>query len=203
MNMENEFLLYDFTVQEGDTIKSTAIDGALSHPDGITVRQIDEITLENGEKRKKIYFNETEPWIEGIGSTFGLFHDAMSHFANYSVSYLVCFKQNEIPLYVNTEKCLDGRCCELLNDTGINSLYPADKMVVLPNPTPGRATILLPENNRLENKIKIIDNTGQIIQTYLVRGNELKIDLSSYPAGMYYAIIDWDNPIQSYKIIKQ
>ena len=107
-----EFLLYDFTVQVGDVIKSTAREGSLSYSDGITVIQIDEVILETGEKRKRFSFDITEPWIEGIGSTSGLFHDAMAHLTNYTVSYLVCFQQDNTPIYVNTEKCLDENCCE-------------------------------------------------------------------------------------------
>ena len=64
----DEFLLYDFSVNVGDTIHSTAIHGAISRLPVVT--RIDTITLRNGEKRKKIYMNQ-DIWIEGIGSLNG------------------------------------------------------------------------------------------------------------------------------------
>jgi hypothetical protein len=124
MVMEDEFLLYDFTVEAGDVITSTASEGALSDPDGITVLQVDEITLENGEKRKRIFFDKTEPWIEGIGSIRGLFHDTMWLLTNYTVSYLVCFQQNDISLYVDTDKCLDEKCCENITTPDSQNVFP-------------------------------------------------------------------------------
>lgn len=77
----------------------------MSYPDRLTVIPTDEITLENGENRKRFIFDQTEPWIEGVGSVGGLFHDAMALLTGYNVSCLICFKQNNIPLFINTEKC--------------------------------------------------------------------------------------------------
>jgi hypothetical protein len=204
MAMEDEFLLYDFTVEVGDVITSTAFEGALSYSDGITVRQTDEITLENGEKRKRIFFDKTGPWIEGIGSTGGLFHDTMWLLTNYTISYLTCFQQNNISLYLDTDKCLDGKCCEKLSDgANVHNLSFTNEIVIFPNPTQGIVTIILPDNNRSRNAVKVFDGTGTIIQTWFLRENELKLDLSTYPSGVYSAMIDIGNSMQSYKIIKQ
>jgi hypothetical protein len=117
---------------------------------------------------------------------------------------LVCFQQNDSPLYVNAEKCLDGKCCEKLNNpVNMNNVSFTNEIVIFPNPTQGIVTIILPENNCLGSAIKIFDGTGKIIQTGSFTKNELKIDLSTYPSGTYSAIIDFGNSIQSYKIIKQ
>ena len=122
----DEFLLYDFTLQVGDIIKSTASEGALSYPDGLTVIQIDTVTLENGEKRKRFFFNGTDPWIEGIGSTSGLFADATAHPTNYTVVDLVCFKKGNEILYVNEEWCQSNNCCDDL-PSGIIDISSATK----------------------------------------------------------------------------
>jgi hypothetical protein len=197
--MNDEFLLYDFTVQAGDVIRSTALEGALSNPDGLTVIQIDEVTLENGEKRKRFFFDGTSAWIEGIGSTGGLFHDAIWLISNYTVPYLVCFKQNEIPLYVNTGRCLDRKCCDNVSpDTGLASLKKSN--VLFPNPTKGIVTI---DNIVQGSTVHLIDSTGKVLQTYSVINNEVKIDLLNYPSNIYYVNINSDKSVKSFKIIKQ
>ena len=203
-----EFLLYDFTVQVGDVIKSTAIEGALSYPDGMTVIQIDEIILETGEKRKRFFFDITEPWIEGIGSTSGLFHDAKEHPTNYRVSYLVCFQQDNTPIYVNTEKCLDGRCCEeLTNDDVAISNYQIDNGSIYPNPTKGITQITLPfEDTQKHLSIQILDSFGRILQNKVVPyQKQIEIDLSEYPSGLYCIAItsEGSNSFISYKVVKQ
>jgi hypothetical protein len=200
----DEFLLYDFIVHVGDVIKSTALEGALSYPDGITVREIDEIELENGEKRKRFFFDETEAWIEGIGSVNGLFQDAMSQPTNFNVSYLVCFQNNDAPLYVNMEKCLDGKCCENLS-SNLDIPYSNNESVCFPNPTQGIVKIVLPESHGKKCiSIKIVDNMGKIVQTLLVSDKEsIEIDLSGYASGIYYIAVDFDKSSTLYKVIKQ
>jgi len=76
-----EILLYDFSVNVGDTIKKGNFDvffpGAMGYGNSlmppIIVNQIDTIRIGNS-LRKKIQFNWwVGEWIEGIGSTLGLF----------------------------------------------------------------------------------------------------------------------------------
>ncbi|GHV25507.1 hypothetical protein FACS1894176_04130 [Bacteroidia bacterium] len=200
----DDFLLYDFTVQVGDTIKSMALEGALSYPDGITVREIDEIELENGEKRKRFFFNETSEWIEGIGSSNGLFHDAMFHATNYGVSYLVCFQQNDVPLFVNTEKCLDGKCCEKLS-TNLDIPYSNIESILFPNPTQGIVKIMFPASSIEKSvSIKIVDSMGKILQSLTVINQELiEVDLSEYATAIYYIAVDFDKSLTVYKVFKR
>ncbi|MDR0799086.1 MAG: T9SS type A sorting domain-containing protein [Dysgonamonadaceae bacterium] len=200
----NEFMLYDFTVQVGDIIESTALEGVLSYPDGITVREIDEIELESGEKRKRFFFNETDEWIEGIGSVNGLFHDAMSQPTNYNVSYLVCFQNNDVPLYVNIEKCWDGKCCENL-PLRLDNPDSHHKSVCFPNPTQGIVKIVLPESNGEKSiSIKIVDSMGEMLQASSASNKEsVEIDLSGYASAIYYIAVDIDNSSTLYKVIKQ
>ena len=77
-----EILLYDFSVNVGDTIKKGNFDVLFPRSIGygdsllppIIVNQIDTVKIENS-LRKKISFNYgwIGEWIEGIGSTLGLF----------------------------------------------------------------------------------------------------------------------------------
>lgn len=199
----DEFLLYDFTVQVGDVITSSAFEGTLSHPDGIIVTNIDEIELETGEKRKRFFFDQTSEWIEGIGSVNGLFHDIVSHLTDYTVSYLVCFQQNNIPLYVNEEKCLDGMCCEKLLGTDLYTSLYDDKKTVFPNPIKRTVKILFPKTEKYIT-IKILNTQGRTINILsFIDKQQIEIDFSRYISGVYYIIADFCKSSEIYKVIKQ
>jgi hypothetical protein len=68
----SEFLLYDFTASEGDTIKNVLVDqgGYYTLYDPV-VWQTDTVQV-NGTPRKKLSV-DNGTWIEGIGNTRGLF----------------------------------------------------------------------------------------------------------------------------------
>lgn len=187
----DEFLLYDFTLQVGETIKSTAIEGALSYPDGLTVEKIEEITLENGEVRKKFIFYLTEPWIEGIGSIGGLFYDVEGHATNYIVSHLVCFQNNNTSVFIDDIHCLDGKCCEILSGEEVDIVQiPTHKEIVIyPNPTYGTSFLSLPFLDSKYIEIRILDKVGrEIHKQFYATSESIEVNLSNYPSDLYYVI---------------
>ena len=56
-------------------------------------------------------------------------------------------------------------------------------IVVFPNPTSGLLNLVVKDNNYSDYQLNIFNNTGQLIQESLL--NE-RLDLSIYPAGIYY-----------------
>jgi hypothetical protein len=70
-----EHLLYDFSVDVGDTVRFYSLWSGLQKKE-MTVKSIDSILIDN-HYRKRINFDHEnsgeESWIEGIGSTHGLF----------------------------------------------------------------------------------------------------------------------------------
>ena len=196
--LEDEFLLYDFTLQVGDIIKSTASEGALSYPDGLTVIQIDTVTLENGEKRKRFFFNGTDPWIEGIGSTSGLFADATAHPTNYTVVDLVCFKQGNEILYVNEEWCQSNNCCDDL-PAGIIDIPSATKTRIAQDNN--QVILYFPETFSGETTIRLLDATGRNVFTKMAAQNSFEINTSGYQ-GIYLISIRNGNDEEYIKLIK-
>jgi len=201
---ESEFLLYDYTIQVGDVIRSTSPEGYLSCP--LTVTQINEITLETGKKRKRFFLDEGITWIEGIGSTGGLFHDAMWHATNYTVSYLVCFQNDNIPIYIDDVHCLDRKCCEIIpgGETDIPQISTNKEVVVFPNPTSGTFFLSLPSSNCKHILIRILDNLGcEIYKQLHATSESIEVNISGYSSGSYYVIaLDNESSLISYKIIK-
>ncbi len=194
-----EVLIYDFSGSVGDTIKSNVTEGLLSRSPVIT--EIDTIELENNEKRKLFYLNGGEDiWIENIGSIFGFLYPAFDYITSYTVTHLVCFKQNEVVYYTNDTLCLND-CCSLPTNV---QLKQNGKINVgcYPNPTLGKVKITLPTSN--DNKVLILtDITGKEKwkKTHF-SDNIYELDLSYFDNGIYTLTIKGKNFVTSQKIIK-
>lgn len=208
LNNTGEFLLYDFTLNVGDTIHSNAPSGPLSNSP--VIYQIDTIQLMTGEKRKLFYSNGFN-YIEGIGSLNGLF-GPLSYTCTCIPAYdtsLVCFKSGETEIYTDKNWCADGNCCEVLtsiNDpkTGINE-PKADKVrsSLYPNPANDLVKIEFSNPNDSCTSVEIMDFQGREISFLPVsETNGMTIDVSNYHAGIYFILVRYANGCETHKLIK-
>lgn len=95
-----EYLLYDFSAEVGDTIKSNITPDCncnLLEPQIVT--SISTVTLQNGETRKKYLLSHSSTWVEGIGSLNGLFYDAFPIILSKDRPQLICYKQYDSFLF--------------------------------------------------------------------------------------------------------
>ncbi len=92
---DHDQLLYDFSLQVGDTLQSeyTGMGATL------ILTQIEDVTLLNGEVRKKFNFNNDNEcyYIESIGGCFGLGNPIVPGLG--FGSELFCVKENGIPIW--------------------------------------------------------------------------------------------------------
>lgn len=98
-----EMLLYDFGLEVGDVLLGTDYIG---EPD-LTVVEIDSLQLEDGSFRKQLHMSSgnscTVPWVEGLGSINYAFNSVMyTCFADIGTT-LICFSQNNSPLFYDNE----------------------------------------------------------------------------------------------------
>lgn len=196
-----EFLLYDFSAEKNDVIRSGALEGALSYPGGLTVRNTETIQLENGENRKKISFDETRDWLEGIGSTGGLFSDAMDHATNGIVSYLVCFKVDNNILYVNDEKNSDGKACDnITSDLYTSFAKETNNFIIVSNKI---IQIYFQHYNKDQPlSIDIYNHLGVYCKSFSVNNHsKIDINMSLYTPGVYIVSIKYKKEQEYYKII--
>jgi len=197
-----EFLLYDFNVKVGDTIHSTAPSGELSRKPVVT--KIDTIELLTGEKRKRIFFDQSieKIWIEGVGSVGGLFAEAYEHPTNYTTTHLVCFKQGGIEYYKNSSLCSDGTCCDVL--TGLENPKLKNPTISLsPNPTNRFVRLDFSTSMNKCKSIKLMDAVGNTLQKSTEIGNtDFELDLMSYNQGLYFVVIEFEKSYELYKVIK-
>ena len=187
-----EQLLYDFTLQVGDTVRGYI--EAFTFPTADIVQSIDSVLVGNTyRKRWNINSCYNIHFIEGIGSTYGLFEltpGCITDQADYS---LICFQQNGQPLYPDTTTN-----CHLI--TSINSIDNySDQIKVFPNPSNGSFTVDFDTTDITE--IQLTNLLGNIIMKQQTdKQTQIKID--NLKSGIYIlTIINKDNRSTSRKII--
>ena len=192
----NEYLLYDFNVNIGDTviINNPWTDGEKE----LIVFNTDSLELTDKYYRTiDVGFydgpsgqpNIIDRWIKGIGSTNGLFY---SGFYICDIGYqLLCFHRNDTLIYLDSP---DGTCGYIL--VGIKPKTLSEEIEVSPNPV----IDLLIIGSKDDLVIKLYDNTGK----YIFTTNNKSIDISKLNAGIYFIqIFDLNlQLLKSEKIIK-
>jgi len=101
-----ERLISDFSLNAGDTVSVYSF-WPFGTPEKriIKVKNVDSIQI-NNQYRKRINIdiennNYIESWIEGIGSTFGLFFPSAYGFADLGLPELICIHINNIIVFQN------------------------------------------------------------------------------------------------------
>ena len=200
---QQEFLLYDFSLTEGDSI--------LAESNGeydlyFNVTDIDTIDY-NGVERRKItlqFYNYAwVTWIEGIGNIEGLLMDwrsytmAMDPMPNVR---LRCYEHNEECLYSDfsfNESIYD---CYTPLYTGLENNEFENEVSVYPNPAKERLYI----NTSIPIKQMTICNLlGQEIQKYNNLETTSSINISGLNEGVYFVKIYTEKVVHTTKIIKE
>lgn len=176
-----ERILYDFSLQVGDTVNSVLHELA-SDCFGFnteTIVSIDSIQV-NGNYHRVFHFQGSctgsngGSYIEGIGSDFGLlFPNRMDEME----SHLSCLKVNNQTYYPSSTTA-----CELV--ASVNNLKENQKFNIFPNPTYETLTISLYENTEKTDCI-VFDNAGKEINRFIVSGGDNFLNVSEIKQGNY------------------
>lgn len=194
-NDSTETLLYDFTLNVGDTIKGYFGDYHL------VILSLDS-TLVGTQYRKTWNIDPSSGWggtphiVEGVGCLYGLL-EAPYAFEKSSIA-LECFSVNNQSLYP-TYNATEG--CNLL--TSIKDKNEIKNMLsIFPNPSNGKFEIIV--NNQKINTIEISDILGNLILKSEINKESALIDLSDKLNGVYLArITNSIGNIVVKKIVKQ
>ena len=191
----SEFLLYDFTLDSGDTANVIMLNGSAEWPSidfsmiEAIVQGVDTVTV-NGTERRRLDFGGST-WIEGIGNTYGLF---MEPWINVSMYFreLMCVSDNDTIVYDNfafpqhLEIGHLGTCGLTLdlNEQAIEEL----SWTVFPNPSNGHFTI----NTASESGVlSVYSLTGVLIHESIIQDSETDLSLNKLGNGVY--IIQYAN----------
>lgn len=193
---ENEVLLYDFSKSIGDTV-FVGEDG-LGPWGSMVIDHIDSALI-NGEYRKTFHFaGYPYFWIEGIGSTRGLFSPITSQPTGYQEWELICYNKSDEVLYLNPE--FDS-CFPLL--TGIETQNKiSEGMNVFPCPAGDYFEIeLIQGNASQEYEVRLFDLTGHVVLKTQITGENNRIDVSGLKAGYFFVRIQSPTGWKSTKVL--
>lgn len=172
-----EVLLYDFSLQVGDTFKIPTVFTYCFDSIGV-VASIDSVLI-GAQYRRRINFSVIwdiiAPHIEGIGSTSGLLEYYNICF-EYGC-YLICFKQNDTIYWGN-----EIQCQPWANE--VNYYEQSNREILLyPNPSIGVLTIQ--GNYELPAVMELYDITGRKVLQLAINNEQLTIDVSHLSKGLY------------------
>ncbi|NOY96965.1 MAG: T9SS type A sorting domain-containing protein [Chlorobi bacterium] len=188
IGMIEERLMYDFSVNVGDTIENYA-----------TVMVVDSIAYKeiNGEDRKHIYFSYIdfspfkEIWIEGIGSNRGVLQSGTAGMMG-GWTWFLCMSENGELVYMNP----NYNSCYLISTDVKETSYP--EINIFPNPA---NNILIVENlsHTLVKSIKLVDLKGNIIKEFST--DQENLNLNGIKPGSYILMLKTENGTVKKKII--
>lgn len=185
-NLKPEMLLYDFSLNVGDSIDD--IDNSNTR---MYVTSVDTIEL-GGYKRRRFSFSKMQDrlqWIEGIGSTTGLLFQNKFAKLGYAGNRntLLCFRQNGLTVYFSPF------ATDCFPFTGLSE-NEAAQANLFPNPTTNQFTISVTTSTI--KTVKIYSLTGQLVLENNLSNthqNQINIDASLLKTGLYQCVIELAN----------
>jgi hypothetical protein len=215
----NEYLIYDFSLGVGDTIRYdySVFSGYYGFGpfDSLFVSSVDSVLIYDGTFRKRINFSSWSgggfpvpifysQWIEGIGNNMGLLCPIPNIPTNGTDNQLVCFKQNDTLLCSNVAiVSYFGTCYPIITQLSEPNL-DINRIEVFPNPVTGTSLIKWNKNAHI-TMLEIFNVFGKtILKTKINNVLDYTIDGHIYVNGVYFIkLSDNNGNIYIKKFIKQ
>lgn len=205
-NDTNEYVMYDFSLAENDSIELFSINDWLLESMGFYT--VDSIKLTNidGTQRKKFFLSgkphvyygvrENPVWIEGIGSLGNFLYPGIS-VDEMNLGELSCFFKDNKLIYHSPK--FDS--CDVFI-MGTNETKNKNTFEIYPIPFDNYLTVKFNYSNNAS--IRIINKMGQIV--YLrksIKIDNLNLDLSFLEDNLYILQIFNNEMLETKKIIKK
>lgn len=179
-----EYPLFDFTGDVGDTITIENPNSTIG-PVDYSVEEVNMIPTVVGQRRMwtlipTVELGYPEYFIEGIGSSYGLF--GHSTFISDAGSQLICMEENGELIY----RIFEAESCYYLN-TGVEERAAAGAVQLAPNPAREQVILSVDGADITKAGLVVNDAMGRAVDlTGLQRTmNTLRFDVSALPAGLY------------------
>lgn len=188
---QNEFILYDFNLQIGDSVKGYL---AQFSPDNVIYEK--DSVLVNGSYRNRLKVDSCYniSFIEGVGSTYGLMEVLPACITDAAYFLLECFKENNVVHYPE-----NVFSCNLID--GVSSEDAKNEPIqILPNPS--NAGFNIKSNGLAVTEMMLYDSKGSIIRNEQLN-NFKSYQIQDLKTGFYYLQIkDQSGRVHHYKLIK-
>jgi len=190
----SDSLLYDFTLEEGDTLRGLYANTGLCAEGVVTVISIDSVQVGNSYRRRLNLLNDPcfgPSIIEGIGSTTGL---TSCYFMNKSFGIILnCFTVNGELMYEKPCGAPDLLACgNLPLEIVPITTAPAQKLTINPNPSTGHFYL-----GQAVRQVTVYSAQGRLLFT--AHGKE--VDLSSQQPGVYTAVVATERGRQAVRLV--
>jgi hypothetical protein len=209
LTTDQEYLLYDFSLNVNDTVTVQPISNFFSQPILVRIEAIDSVFIGFMRKRLEIKgVNENtgylEYWIEGIGSTMGLFNPGATGRLIFDIIYprLLCFEQDTQLVYQQPGIVV---CYE--DPSGGLSEAENNVFTVFPNPSDGEFYISM--NNAVSDSYDVLirDLSGRMIVNTNIRNythpTNHEVNLECLPSGVYLLSLGSNGNNEVHRLIKQ
>lgn len=204
--IDSDLLLYDFNLHVGEN---------LTYPFPRQVNKIDSIKLEDNSYRKRFVFSDpTDYWLEGIGSSLGLFGAYKlptnpPNDLNVCSYWLNCFSQNSQVLFEKSNLIAGITCDSLETSTLFGSPQFANNefpFLIFPNPTENLTTIQFSLVHQSRIQISVFDISGKeiliLVNDEVQAGiRSLQINTSDFAKGVYILKMISDSEIETRKLV--
>ena len=146
--------------------------------------------------------NEKFTMIEGTGTNIGICYNINS--LPGLNPYLLCQYKDYQPVYINADSIWGGMCKVII--TNVNKVENISNVKIFPNPAQNQVNITIDFEKYDNFDIVISDIQGKtMLNTQLISNksnNQLSIDISQIPQGIYSIKLLSKNFIYHYKFIK-
>ena len=178
---QKEFMLYNFSLNVGDTVWNEKDNIDIGPLDYLIVENIDTILINNTE-RKVFSFERYmwSRWIEGIGNVQGLIFPSGDLTTGGDNSELICMHHNDTLMYFFDDKY--DNCVPQFVIDGV-ALLPNREIKVYPNPV-ANSTVYF-ENLNFET-LELFNINGEMVLKENIKGvNSYKLNVLKLIPGTY------------------
>jgi|AntAceMinimDraft_15_1070371.scaffolds.fasta_scaffold15565_2 hypothetical protein len=186
---QDEVILYDFSKSIGDTV-FVGIDGL--GPSGyLVIDYVDSMLIDNSYRKTFHFLGYESYWIEGLGSTRGLFSPIMTQPTGYQKWELICFNQDNEVKYLNPGF---NTCFPIL--TGMNSEeLESNDIKIFPHPVTNISVIEFMNNTSfMYQYIDFYNIFGQKVNHINIKDRkQIFIKKIDYRSGLYVYRISGQN----------
>jgi len=182
LQSQTEYLLYDFSLQVGDTLQVINDWNIIQ-----TLTSIDSVMIDNQYRKRYIYnaWGQREV-IEGIGSVKGLFFPMVHEFEHGQL--LTCYEDADI--FWNNPELFGADCFTV----GIEERRQGNSVIsIYPLPVSEKLHVVFEEVPTGDISIRLYDITGRLVEDFHYTGQkEIIINAENIKTGTYFMHVNTD-----------
>lgn len=208
-------LVYDFNNSNiGDTIFTSALSGPPTILLGHIITGVDSVMI-GLQYNKRLHLQDpdnvynTEDWIEGVGSSWGLPFASFWSITDNSYD-LTCFYEMQQLMYSNPSPTYSYCLPPLpqISCDSVGTFVPGDESEKImfsmwPNPASDIVNLNINNSDNRKLKLNIYNVMGTLVQSEILKNNKQEITIGDLSNGVYIVVLNCKDFIVNKKLIIQ